>query len=274
MRLLNRGLAYEAHIADARRHREAEQLEGFGNALVALYARVARFLASAYRVQKLNTFHKSAHAFWKPEDIIGFQGDCKELEAAVSKEAELCNAFATRTLYDTLLEINTSTTDMTCQISETNDHVKDILQQCSREKRTRCLPGLLALPSKIIMSCQGRTGRQRRRSGSWTRKSSSPGIMQMNHFYSGSMEIVSFVISPDMVPDEANKALQMVPAKRSSSPGSWTTSRRPSTVMKVVHVQMPPNHRKTRHSKLALLSFTACGLSMNAASLRTSWPAS
>jgi hypothetical protein len=139
VRLLNRGLAYEAHIADARRHRKAEQLEGFRNALVALYARVARFLASACRVQKLNTFHKAAHAFWKPEDIIGFQGDCKELEAAVSKEAELCNAFATRTLYDTLLEINTSTSDMSYQISETNDHVKDILQQCNREKRTKVL---------------------------------------------------------------------------------------------------------------------------------------
>ena len=118
--LLNRGLAYEAHIAEAKRHRvPPEQFKAFGDALVTLYARVTKFLASACRLKQVNTVHRAVHAFWRPEDIIEFQPDCKNLEEVISKQAKLCGFFATQASCATLLDVKTS-------LSEMKDLVQDL----------------------------------------------------------------------------------------------------------------------------------------------------
>jgi len=249
VRLLNRGSVYETHIAEAHRHRDADQLKDFEEAFVALYARIASFLASAHRLRKLNALRKAMHAVWRPEDIIEFRDDCDKLANQLSpKKRIFAMSTPPRTLYDRILEINSSTTDITRQLSKTNDDVKEILQRCNRQRRTEVLNWVSTIPVEDhhYLAKKDRIPK----TGGWIMdteqfkfwdEADEPlllwlhGIRQFPH--------------PSLAQGNgANLTLQSVLARRSLSLGSWTTSKLLSATWKLSRMQVPPSN-KMAHDK-------------------------
>jgi len=71
--IMHRGRAYEFQLDGLRRLQGKGHFRGLEDAIIALYARVLGFLASAYRIRSLCALHRALHALWKPQDIIDFE---------------------------------------------------------------------------------------------------------------------------------------------------------------------------------------------------------
>lgn len=58
-------------------------------ALSALYGTILRFLVNALHIMDKNSFSRAAHAFWKPDDILSFRGDCDRAEQQLDRAVDI-----------------------------------------------------------------------------------------------------------------------------------------------------------------------------------------
>jgi hypothetical protein len=70
---------------------ETQSRANFESVLIELHAHILQFLAKAIRIYQRRTLSRAIDAFWKPEDITGFERECDRIGARAEIEASNCD---------------------------------------------------------------------------------------------------------------------------------------------------------------------------------------